>query len=516
MWHEKRDQQHRAYWRKPGGGRDYEPFSTELEVRTFISLCKRYGRAQVVARHRARASDASVTMVSAPASPVEHDTAVPALAAGLSAPVPAGISLAWLGEQYVSSGNKGNDNTRADYRRDLTRYVLPFFGGRADGDVDIAMVMTRPLPTASGSPWPWPTITAWKQWLADQPRHDRHGEPIAGTRLAEKTRRNIESLLAQLFNFALAYDPQPLLGRNPCTTLGLIRAEQDECVWLELAAARLLLKHLDPWYFLLVTFLLATGVGWGEAAALQVKDIHLGDGTDADPPYVLVHKTWKRIGKAGTRTKTDSRRRRKDAKFVWGRGRTKTDAGRRRITLTQGIRKQLLPLLARRDPQAPVFTAKGGGILHNSNFTGRSLKPALAAARTDLALLRADAPDAQALARLPLEIPDIRPHAFRHTNAAWLLSAGVPEGEVQRRLGHADPMTTRRLYGHITREASQATLRFLEDHFAPLMLIGRGAVTAAEDASIDAIDAIDAALPLVDDDDLEDEDNPKDNKDLAA
>ena len=44
-------------------------------------------------------------------------------------------------------------------------------------------------------------------WLAEQPRHDRHGEPIAGTRLAAKTRRNIESLLSQVFNFALAYDP---------------------------------------------------------------------------------------------------------------------------------------------------------------------------------------------------------------------------------------------------------------------------------------------------------------------
>ena len=77
-------------------------------------------------------------------------------------------------------------------------------------------------------------------------------------------------------------------------------------------------------------------------------------------------------------------------------------------------------------------------------------------------------------------------------------------------------MTTTRLYGHITREASTATLTFLKKHFAPLMLIERGVVTAAEDASIDQIDAIDAALPLVDDDDREDESNPKDEGDLAA
>ena len=52
---------------------------------------------------------------------------LPVLAAGLVAPVPVGITIAWLGEQYVSSGNKGNDNTRSDYRRDLERYAYPFF-----------------------------------------------------------------------------------------------------------------------------------------------------------------------------------------------------------------------------------------------------------------------------------------------------------------------------------------------------------------------------------------------------
>jgi hypothetical protein len=102
-------------------------------------------------------------------------------------------------------------------------------------------------------------------------------------------------------------------------------------------------------------------------------------------------------------------------------------------------------------------------------------------------------------------MPDIRPHAFRHTHAAWLLSAGRPELEVQRRLGHADPATTRKVYGHLTREASAETLRFLEDYLAPLMVIGQDAVlTAAEDRRLDTVDEIDANLPLVDSDEDED------------
>ena len=503
MWHEKRGQQHRAYWRKQTGGKDYEVFPTESQARAFIALGRQFGRDKIVARHRARAASATTaTAVCASTTPQGQTITAPALAAGLTAPTPGGITLAWLGGQYVTSGNHGNEYTRSDYRRDLTRYVNPFFGRACDGDVDVAMIMTRPLPTLDGLDWPWPTIAAWKTWLGEQSRHDRHGEPIAGTRLADKTRRNIESLLSQVFNFALAYDPQPLLARNPCTPLRLTTPEYGECVWLEFAAAELVLRHLDRWYVPLVTFLLGTGVRWGEAAALQVKDVHLGDGTEQDPPWVYVHKTWKRIGRCGVRNKAGGRKRRQDAKNVWGRGRTKTAAGRRRITLTQGIRAQLLPLLSGRDPQAPVFTSKRGGILHNSNFTDRYLLPALHAARTDLANLRATAPTAEPLSALPLEIPDIRPHAFRHTNAAWLLSAGVPEGEVQRRLGHADPLTTKRLYGHVTREASSATLRFLETLLAPLMIIGRSAVvTAAEDSRLDDVDAIDAGLPVFDEED---------------
>ena len=506
MWIEKRRQQHRAYWRKPSDGKDYEAFRTETQARDFIGLCNKLGRDRVVARHRARAVGQASTMVSAPATQGAHTSTVPALAAGLTAPTPAGITLAWLGEQYVSSGNRGNANTQSDYRRDLERYIYPFFGQGSAGDADIAMIMTRPLPTLDGADWPSPTISAWKHWLGEQPRHDRHGEPIVGTLLKEKTRRNIESLLSQVFNFALAFDPMPLLARNPCTSLGLIKPEPEECVWLEFSAAELLLKHLDPWYVLLVTFLLATGIRWGEAAALQVKDIHLGDGTEADPPWVYVHKTWKRLGRCGNRTKAGQRKPRKGARYLWGRGRTKTVAGRRRITLTQGIRSELLPLLAGRDPQAAVFTGKGGGILHKSNFTERYLKPALKRARDDLAVLRAAATTAEELTQLPLEIPEIRPHAFRHTHAAWLLSAGVPEGEVQRRLGHADPLTTKRLYGHMTREASKETLRLLEVRFAPLMVIGRGAVvTAAEDSRLDEVDQTDAALPLVSDDEDEEQ-----------
>jgi hypothetical protein len=86
MWIEKRRQQHRAYWRKPVDGKDYEAFGTETQARDFIGLCTKFGRDKVVARHRARALEQAPTMVSAPATQGAHTSTVPALAAGLTAP----------------------------------------------------------------------------------------------------------------------------------------------------------------------------------------------------------------------------------------------------------------------------------------------------------------------------------------------------------------------------------------------------------------------------------------------
>lgn len=298
------------------------------------------------------------------------------------------------------------------------------FSYRDLGGVDIALVMTRPLPTQDASDWPCPTVSEWRAWLAEQPTHDRSGNPVPGTVLADKPRRNIEALVSQIFNFALRYDPLPLLGRNPCTPLGLTVPEAVECVWLERSAAELLLACLDPHFVVLVQFLLGTGVRWGEAAALQVEDLRL----DEPQPWLFVHKTWKRLGRRDASALGR-------AKHVWGRGRTKTATGRRRISLTRAMADLLRPLVDARDPEAPVFTMKGGGVLHNGNFTTRYLLPALARARALLAERRAAAGPSQ-LAGLPAEIPEVRPHAFRHSHAAWLLSSGRSELEVQRRLGH--------------------------------------------------------------------------------
>ena len=48
-----------------------------------------------------------------------------------------------------------------------------------------------------------------------------------------------------------------------------------------------------------------------------------------------------------------------------------------------------------------------------------------------------------------------RPHDLRHTNATWLIQAGVPLTVIQRHLGHESIQTTSDRYGHLDRKSSR-------------------------------------------------------------
>ena len=49
-----------------------------------------------------------------------------------------------------------------------------------------------------------------------------------------------------------------------------------------------------------------------------------------------------------------------------------------------------------------------------------------------------------------------RVHDLRHTNASWLIQAGVPLTVIQRHLGHESIQTTVYRYGHLDRKTTRA------------------------------------------------------------
>ncbi|WP_392467038.1 hypothetical protein ACF3NS_14880 [Arsenicicoccus cauae] len=117
IWYERRWSQHRAYWRTETG-RQYEPFRTEADANAFINACKEHGREVILAILHSTAPDTMAQEYDADASltarEIQAALVLPPLPERIQVPEPGGMSLRWLGEQYVESGNKRNEQTRGD------------------------------------------------------------------------------------------------------------------------------------------------------------------------------------------------------------------------------------------------------------------------------------------------------------------------------------------------------------------------------------------------------------------
>lgn len=82
-----------------------------------------------------------------------------------------------------------------------------------------------------------------------------------------------------------------------------------------------------------------------------------------------------------------------------------------------------------------VLTGPKGGVIRDSNWSGRVWRPAIARAG----------------------IGHCRPHDLRHTYASWLLQAGVPLARVGKLLGHVSPVTTQK-YAHLQTGDDEAVI----------------------------------------------------------
>lgn len=167
-----------------------------------------------------------------------------------------------------------------------------------------------------------------------------------------------------------------------------------------------LVSAMDPHYRALIVFASATGLRFGELAALRVK--HL------DQLRGLVHV------KEGMT----------DVGGLLSFGPLKTAASRRTISVPKFVIDAIAESMTRRAELGPgdlVFVGKNGAPLRASNFRQRFWTPAVSASVG----------------------PPCRFHDLRHSHAALLVEAGVHAKVIQRRLGHSSIKTTLDTYGHI-------------------------------------------------------------------
>ncbi|KAA6221767.1 site-specific integrase [Streptomyces albofaciens JCM 4342] len=314
-------------------------------------------------------------------------------------------------ERYVDRLTGIDDRTRDDYRREIRIHLSLLQHTQHSGEVVPATVCNVTADDVAdwvraeekGAPNP-ADLSKWERRPADP-----------------KSVRNRHGLMFCAFQAAVGAKP-PLRADNPCKGTRLPRVDDhvdEEMCFLERDEyQRIAAEITDPDARDLADWLVGTGMRWGEATALQVRDLNLS----SSPPTATIHRAWKKAEKGSGRG---------NAFYL---GPPKTKKARRVIALTAAQAETARRLTAGQPPEGFVFRAAMGGAWRHANFYNRKWLPAVKAAV------------AKGLPRRP------RLHDLRHTHVAWLIAARIPLPAIQVRLGHESISTTVDRYGHLVRE----------------------------------------------------------------
>lgn len=324
------------------------------------------------------------------------------------APTPGDVPLIDYALRYVNRLTGIDERTRDDYTRDirlhlsLVQHLDPY-----------------------GRTVPATICNVTQEDVSDWVRLEEAGErePDSPDRWLRrpadpKSIRNRHGLLFCVFQAAMDSRPQ-LRTTNPCKATRLPRVDnhtEEEMTFLERDEyARVAQELTDPGARDIADWLVGTGMRWGEASALQVRDLNL----TTEIPTANVQRAWKRAKRGSAKSL-----------FL---GPPKTKRGRRLVALSPVQVEMARRLIAGRQPEDFVFRTATGGPWRHSNFYHRKWTPAVRAAV------------AKGLPKRP------RIHDLRHTHVAWLIAAKIPLPAIQARLGHESIQTTVDRYGHLVR-----------------------------------------------------------------
>jgi integrase len=269
------------------------------------------------------------------------------------------------------------------------------------------------------------------RWVNHMAKQVVRGRPTSG-----KTIKNKHGFLSAAFARA---ETKGLVPTNPCKGTRMPRTVTEPMVFLTHDEYTRFLTCVTPYWQPLVEFLFSTGLRWGEATALQIGEVDLERAT------ATVVRAWKRGRVLGV---------------------PKSSKSRRTVALSAETVELLAPLVKGRGGEDYVFRNTLGGPVRHQTFHDNVWTPAVRLAngedaQKDGAKRIARRRDADGKLLAPLD-PALgkrpRIHDARHTNASWLLGAGVPINYVQAHLGHESITTTVDRYGHVM-PAAQLAIR---------------------------------------------------------
>jgi integrase len=230
----------------------------------------------------------------------------------------------------------------------------------------------------------------------------------SGRTLSAKTVRNRHTILSQCLAYAVKKRYVPV---NVAAGVE-IRDDGDhiEPIYIEPETFAQIHANVMDEYKLFTRFLYTTGLRWGEATALQVKDIAF-----AKTATVRVVRAWK-LGPRSSR-------------YL---GEPKTKKGRRTVPIPEDVAVDLAEAIQGKGLTDFVFTSLTGRVMAVQWFRERVWIPALDAAKVPV---------------------HPRIHDLRHSYGSNLLASGVPLYVVQEMMGHESIDTTRKIYMHLDHEA---------------------------------------------------------------
>jgi len=258
--------------------------------------------------------------------------------------------------------------------------------------------------------------------------HTLHNDRLAAG-LSQTSVRHVHSLLHRMLSDAVRWG---VLIRNVTDAVQAPKRSTPESLTWNPEQVDLFLKTAaDEGDETLWVVALFTGMRRGELLGLKWADV------DFTSPSISVRRSLSRGS---------------DSRLV--EGAPKTAKGRRRIalapTIVESLRKhrlhqkeQRLKLGEMYENNDLVFANEFGRSLHPNTFTRRF----------------------QQLVR-KAEVPYIRPHDLRHTNATMMLRQGTHMKIVQERLGHANVSMTMDLYSHVSPDLQNAAALNLENLIA--------------------------------------------------
>jgi integrase len=230
-----------------------------------------------------------------------------------------------------------------------------------------------------------------------------------GSKLSATTVGNVHRVLKNALRHAVRWG---LILKTPAADISPPRNDADEIEVLSEGDAKALLERLRGTSLCIVAVLgLTTGMRRGEMCALRWGDVDLAGAGG----IIKVERSLEQSKLGGMRIKSP-----------------KTKAGRRAISIPPAVVEELRK---HRLAQQERWLALGLGKITDDT--------------TVLATAFGEMRSADSLSRDWCALKAGTLHSLRHSHASQLISAGMDVVSVSRRLGHAKPTVTLRIYAHL-------------------------------------------------------------------